>query len=71
MILCGVQEAMLIRMQNCGLTEKLDAAHVFLEQPVKQTSTVLAIRFAYSLLTDFCADCPRRHGIAEPLYYEI
>ena len=70
-ILCGVQEAMLTRMQNCGLSEKLDVTHVFPEQPVKQTSTVLAIRFAYDLLTDFCATCPRRHGSARPVYYEI
>ena len=54
-ILCGVQKAMLSCMQKCGLAEKLDPAHVFLEQPVKQTSTVLAIRYAYDLLTDFCA----------------
>jgi SulP family sulfate permease len=70
-ILCGVQEAMLTRMQNCGLAAKLDATHVFAEQPVKQTSTVLAIRFAYDLLTDFCATCPRRNGSARPMYYEI
>ncbi|MGH7786526.1 MAG: SulP family inorganic anion transporter [Candidatus Binatia bacterium] len=70
-VLCGVQESMLTRMQNCGLSDKLEASHVFAEQPVKQTSTVLAIRFAYELLSDFCADCPRRHGPAGPLYYEI
>jgi SulP family sulfate permease len=70
-IFCGVQKSMLTRMRRCGLAEKLDATHVFLEQPVKQTSTVLAIRFAYDLLTDFCVTCPRRDGIARPLYYEI
>jgi sulfate permease, SulP family len=70
-ILCGVQEEMLTRMQNCGLSEKLDATHVFLEQPVDQTSTVLAIRFAYDLLTELCETCPRRRGSGQPVYYEI
>jgi SulP family sulfate permease len=70
-ILCGVQEGMLARMTNCGLIDKLEPGHVFPEEPVKQTSTVLAIRFAYDLLTDFCESCPRRRGAGQPLYYEI
>ena len=70
-ILCGVTESMLERMQKCGLAEKLDMTHVFLEQPVKQTSTVLAVRYAYDLLTDFCSTCPRRDGADRPVYYEI
>ncbi len=70
-ILCGVQEAMAIRMQKCGVTDKLAPSHLFLEQPVKQTSTVLTIRYAYELLTEFCPTCPRRHAIAGPLHYEI
>jgi SulP family sulfate permease len=70
-LLCGVQEAMMTCMTNCGLAKKLDAAHIFLEQPVKQTSTVLAVRYAYDLVTDFCPTCPRRDGVSRPLYYEI
>jgi len=70
-ILCGVQDAMATRMARCGVTDKLAPSHLFLEQPVKQTSTVLAIRYAYALLTDFCPTCPRRHAIAGPLHYEI
>jgi SulP family sulfate permease len=70
-ILCGVQRSMMTRLRRCGLADKLDKSHVFPEQPVKQTSTVLAIRFAYDQLTDFCVNCPRRDGIARPLYYQI
>jgi SulP family sulfate permease len=70
-ILCGVQEALAERMQNCGITAIIDASHIFLEQPVRQTSTVLAIRYAYELLTDFCVACPRRHDVHAPLHYEI
>lgn len=70
-ILCGVQEAMLTCMQNTGLIEKLKPDHVFLEQPVKLTSTVLAVRRGYELVTKPCPTCPRRGGVAQPLYYEI
>ena len=45
---------------HCGLDREARRPHIFLEQPVKQTSTVLAIRYAYELLTDFCPTCPRR-----------
>jgi SulP family sulfate permease len=69
-ILCGVQRSMASRMRKCGLADKVDSSHVFLEQPVKQTSTVLAVRYAYDLLTDWCPNCPRRDG-ARPMYYEI
>ena len=70
-VLCGVQRAMRAKMRNCGLDEKLDDSHIFLEQPVRQTSTVLAIRYAYGLLTDFCVGCPRIDRAALPVYYEI
>jgi sulfate permease, SulP family len=70
-VLCGVQRLMRAKIHNCGLDQKLDDSHIFLEQPVKQTSTVLAIRYAYDRLTDFCTDCPRRDGAALPVYYEI
>jgi len=33
-------------MSKCGLAEKLGAEHIFLEQPVRQTSTLLAVRHA-------------------------
>ena len=33
---------------------------IFLEQPVRQTSTLLAIRHAYALLDELCPSCPRR-----------
>ena len=54
-----------------GLDQKVEESNLFLEQPVRQTSTVLAIRYAYDLLTDFCPTCPRRDSDARPVYYEI
>jgi hypothetical protein len=64
---------MLACLTNCGLAEKLGSDNVFLEQPVRQTSTVLAIRHAYDHITDLCPTCPRRLGppLARAMYYEI
>ncbi len=72
-ILCGIRPGMLACLENCGLADKIGKANVFLEQPVRQTSTVLAIRHAYELVTDPCPTCPRRLGAPLPraLYYEI
>jgi hypothetical protein len=47
-------------MKRCGLAPKLGEANIFLEQPVRQTSTLLAVRHAYELVTDPCPTCPRR-----------
>lgn len=70
-ILCGVRDGMLACMRNCGLAEKLGDDHVFIEQPVAQTSTVLAVRHGYDLVTSPCATCPRRAGQPPPLFFEI
>ena len=55
----------------CALPARTRFATVRREQAVKQTSTVLAVRHAYDLLTGFCEACPRRDGSARPVYYEI
>lgn len=72
-ILCGVRAGMLSCLKRCGLAEKLGPQSLFLEQAVRQTSTVLAIRHAYDLLTDLCPTCPRRSGppVTRAMYYEI
>jgi hypothetical protein len=36
-------------MERCGMLEKLDPKHVFLEQPVRQTSTQAAMCLAREL----------------------
>jgi hypothetical protein len=37
-----------------------------------QTSTLLAIRYAYEILDGRCAHCPRRGGLGEQkLFYQI
>jgi SulP family sulfate permease len=61
-LMCGVRHGFLDGMKRSGLDAKLGAANIFLEQPVRQTSTLLAIRHAYELVTDRCPTCP--HGEA-------
>jgi SulP family sulfate permease len=69
-LLCGVRHGFLDAMKRSGLDAKLGEANIFLEQPVRQTSTLLAIRYAYQLLTEPCATCPRREpAVRERLYY--
>jgi sulfate permease, SulP family len=58
-IVCGVRDGMFAAMEHCGLAEKIGAENVFREQPVRQTSTLLAIRHAASVMGD---SCPRCHG---------
>lgn len=58
-IICGVRQEMADIIQRSGLGDKLKGDQIFLEQPVRQTSTLLAIRHAYELVTDPCPTCPR------------
>ncbi|HKA14848.1 MAG TPA: SulP family inorganic anion transporter [Myxococcota bacterium] len=70
-LLCGVRPEFADKMERTGLTGRL-GERVFLEQPVRQTSTLLAIRYAYEIITSRCDHCPRRSGLGEQkLYYEI
>lgn len=70
-LVCGVKPALAEVLTRSGLLAKLDPSHLFLEQPVRQTSTLLAIRHAYALVTDPCEHCPRRtgEGAARALYF--
>ncbi len=72
-VLCGVRDGMLAAMRKSGLVEKVGDAQLFQEQPVRQTSTLLAIRHAYDMLQHPCETCPRRQPAVREraLYYQI
>jgi SulP family sulfate permease len=71
-LMCGVRAELAERFAAAGLSERLGERQLFLEQPVRQTSTLLAIRHAYELLDDVCADCPRKDAAArDKLYYAV
>ena len=72
-VLCGVRAELQHVMARTGLIERLGEKELFLEQPVRMTSTMLAIRHAYTLLPDRCNTCPYRNrtfGERSP-YYSI
>jgi SulP family sulfate permease len=72
-VLCGVRADLQHVMARTGLIERLGEKELFLEQPVRMTSTMLAIRHAYTLLPDRCDTCPYRNrsfGERAP-YYSI
>ncbi len=72
-VLCGVRDGMLACMKNSGMADRLGPQHIFLEQPVRQTSTFLAIRHAAALLREPCEHCPvpGKDGKGRELYYAI
>lgn len=71
-LLCGVRSEFASKLERVGLSERL-GERLFLEQPVRQTSTALAIRHAYTLLADRCESCPTRGGNPDDrsFHYEI
>jgi SulP family sulfate permease len=70
-LMCGVRKKFYACMQRCGLAARLGEASIFLERPVRQTSTLLAIRHAAERLTDPCPDCPKSDALERPqeMYY--
>lgn len=71
-LMCGVRAELHERFEQAGLSKRLGDNQLFLEQPVRQTSTLLAIRHAYELVPELCTDCPRRDAAARAnLYYAV
>ena len=62
-LLCGVRLDLARRLDRSGLSAKL-GGNLFLEQPVRLTSTALAIRRAYQLIPGPCEICPHREALA-------
>jgi SulP family sulfate permease len=61
-LLCGVRAEFAEKLDRTGISAQL-GTRLFLEQPVRLTSTMLAVRHAYELIgNDTCAICPRRGG---------
>jgi SulP family sulfate permease len=71
-LLCGVRPEFAEKLERTGLAARL-GEKLFLEQPVRLTSTLLAIRHAYVLISETCPGCPRRDPAVREraLSYEI
>jgi SulP family sulfate permease len=72
-VLCGVRSQLHRVMVKTGLAARFGEKELFREQPVRLTSTLLAIRHAYTLLPDRCPTCPLRNKTLDEkdLYYSI
>jgi sulfate permease, SulP family len=70
-LLCGVRAELYEMIQRTGIDER-HREQIFVEQPVRQTSTLLAVRHAYELVEP-CASCPRRdaESLEGALHYVI
>jgi len=68
MLLCGVRPEMYTGFKQGGLLKKIDPAHIFLEQAVRQTSTLQAIDYAYQQIQR-CPDCPPAFEGERKLYF--
>ena len=70
-LMCGVRQEMNEILERNGLSKKLQGFHmIFAEQPVRKTSTLLAVKHAYSLVDNRCELCPPPHedDASMPLY---
>lgn len=65
-LLCGVTSDFAGRLESSGLAAQL-GKNLFLEQAVRQTSTALAVRRAYELISRPCAICPHRAALGQPV----
>jgi sulfate permease, SulP family len=72
-LLCGVRGEFADKLERTGMSARL-GDRLFLEHPVRLTSTTLAIRRAYEIVGDATCDvCPRRgsHAARADVAYEI
>ena len=71
LVVCGVRHGMFVCFEKSGVIDKIGRDNVFLEQPVRQTSTMLAVEHAQRLVHRPCAICRARQSGATTLYYQI
>ncbi|MFM8408957.1 MAG: sodium-independent anion transporter [Alphaproteobacteria bacterium] len=60
---CGVREGMYSAMETSGLADKIGRANIFREQPVRETSTLMALRHARERMGESCPRCGGRGGL--------
>jgi SulP family sulfate permease len=70
-LICGVRNELLRSFERAGIVARVGKEHVFEEQPVRQTSTHQAVKFAYGLIETRCAQCPLRGRDFETTNYAI
>jgi SulP family sulfate permease len=67
-VLCGVRQDLADALHTTGLAAHLGADNIFPEAASIMSSTLDALRYAYTLLNgDTCPACPRRGRVGEPI----
>jgi len=65
-LLCGVRQDLAKAMHATGLEAHLGPSNIFPEAASVMSSTLDALRYAYTLIgNDTCSTCPRRQPVAE------
>ena len=59
-LVCGVRSDFATALEKTGIDRHLESGAIFLEQPVRQTSTMLALEHAHRLLVASRHECPLR-----------
>jgi len=59
-IMVGVRPGLYEKLKRTGIASRLDEKQIFLEQPIRHTSTQKGVQHAYDLIDDPCETCPRR-----------
>lgn len=65
-LVCGVRSDFAAALEKTGIDEHLESDAIFLEQPVRQTSTMLALEHAHRLLVASRHQCPFRMQPVRP-----
>jgi SulP family sulfate permease len=64
-VMCGVRRELNEIFVRSGLAAKLEPDQIFLEHPVRLTSTMLASRDACGRVSPQCLTCPHRAGMSD------
>lgn len=72
-LMCGVRQDLVESFERTGFAAHMTPGHIFPEQAVRLSSTLLAVRHAYTLISDTCDTCPRGHKDAADhhLYFAV
>ncbi len=58
-VLVGVRGDLHSALERSGIAARLGPRHIFVEQPVRHTSTQQGVQYAYELIEERCETCPR------------
>ena len=61
-VLVGVRKDLETALERTGLAERLSPSRIFIEQPVRHTSTQKGVQYAFGFMGEPCETCPLRES---------